>query len=57
MIEEATYSTDTNGIRTVNKSANIRSLSLIRHHGRVKFDLARENTKNYLQQSTQLTQV
>ena len=43
MIFEAPYPTDENGFSTVNKSDNVRSLSLIRYDGIIPFDLVREN--------------
>ena len=48
MIYEAPYSTGANGFRTVNNTYNMRSLSLIRDHGRIQFDLMRENKETYV---------
>ena len=56
MTSDAEYSTDANGVRTVNKTSNMRSLSLIRDHGRIKFDLVRENEETYAKKSAQRNQ-
>ena len=45
-------STYTNGVKKVNKAANVRSLSLISHHRRIKFDLVTDNEDSYVKQST-----
>ena len=37
MIDEAPYSTGANGVRAVNKSDNVRSMSQIRDHGKIIF--------------------
>ena len=50
MIYEAPYSTDTNGVRTVNMESNMRILSLIRDHGRIQLNLVRENEDTYMRQ-------
>ena len=52
MIVKVSCSTDANGVRTVNKSSYVKSLSIIRDHGIIPFDLVRENTDTYVRQST-----
>ena len=41
MISKSPYSTDANIVMTANKSSNIKSLWLIRDHGRTPFELVR----------------
>ena len=48
MIYEAPYSTGANGFRTVNNADNMRSLSLIRDHGRILLNLVRYNEDTYV---------
>ena len=56
MISGALYSIDANRVRTVNKAANVRSLSLIRDHRSITLYLVRGNNDTYLQQSNQRAQ-
>ena len=48
MITKAPYPTYANGVRMVNKVSDMKSLSLIRYHGRILFDLVRENAEIYV---------
>ena len=56
MISKAPYSTDTNGVRTLKKAANMRILSLIMDHGRIPFELVRGNEETYVQISARRAQ-
>ena len=48
MIYKAPYSTGANGARTIKRSYNTRGLSLIMDHGRITFDLVKENNDTYV---------
>ena len=50
MIAKAPYSTDAKEVRMVKNSGNVRSLSLIKYHGRIPFDFMKENKETYVQQ-------
>ena len=52
MIAKVSFSTDANGVRTVNKSSYVKILSIIRDHGIIPFDLVKGNKDTYVQQST-----